>query len=238
VAKIALESNNLGSSLLTSDSLRVNKLILALNQYEQSLVFPDSIEQVITYTDSYIKGYYAIIPNGFNVYRTIKSTTELVGGYFGLRSIISSLLPDKAKNVSLAKKRKISNYYRQDKARLFEGLVALQAYINNELIPIIDTSEINMKRDFQKLFSSENVKATSLDHYYLYNEPFIQRFKKVIKTKKAAELLSKSIDNILKAENELMEMTSKRQKVEMNSYYILNLSSDLPKIARLLDETK
>lgn len=42
VATFTLESNNLKSSLETSDSLRVKSLITAVDHFEEGMVFPDS----------------------------------------------------------------------------------------------------------------------------------------------------------------------------------------------------
>ena len=87
VANLELESQNLGSALQPSDSMRVRTIIVALTAFENDLRLPDSVRRNIEIVDQYIKGYYAYIPKGYDIYKTFKIASETIGGMFGIKWI-------------------------------------------------------------------------------------------------------------------------------------------------------
>lgn len=239
VALLALESDNLKSALYPSDSLRVNALLEAINLYEVSLTLPDTISTKVDFLESYIRGYYVLAPNGFNMYKAIKGTTETIVGSFGLRSVASSVLPDKqAEEIPKAKRRKLLAHFQSQSDELRLNLISIKSYIDNYAIPKIDKTNSKIQDGVQKLFSDSNEAISSRDHYFTYNRHFIDFFLKTIKTRKLYVNISTSLTNILAAEREIQRMTAERMKIDRDSYQLHILATNVLKMRSLLEETE
>ncbi|MEO9804764.1 MAG: hypothetical protein ABJF04_16025 [Reichenbachiella sp.] len=238
VVKLSLESDDLNSALYPSDSLRVAALVEAINKYEEELNFPDSIAKDLELLDSYIGEYYTLIPNGFNIYKTLKSASVTVGGVFGLGSVANSVLPDNEVQITKVKKRKILAHFRRESENLHQSLGHLQFFIDHHLIPKIDYIDIRVKKDFQSLFHGKNGTVSSLDHYFNYNKSFINYSQKLILTRRLAVTVSESLGHAMAAENEVKRMTIERQRILKDSRHLQHLVNDLQKIKTLISETE
>lgn len=237
VAKLTLESDNLRSSLHPSDSLRVGALVTAINEYQANLALPDSILLEVDFLDNYMRGYYVLVPNGFNIYKALKGTSESIGGMFGLKPVVSSILPDKSVEITNAKKRKILAHFQGQSEGLHQCLTEIKSYIDTHSIPEIDRTSQKMQADMQLLFLDRNGSVSSVDHYFNYNRHFISFFQKLIQTRKLYASVSKSLTNILETEMEIQRMTVERNKVYRDSYQLHILVSDMQKMQALLAET-
>ncbi|MEP5611478.1 MAG: hypothetical protein ABJP45_04480 [Cyclobacteriaceae bacterium] len=238
VAKLELESDNLQSALYPSDSARVYALVEAINQYEINITLPDSILAQVDFLEDYIRGYYVLVPNGFNVYKAFKGTTESIVGIFGFRSVASSVLPDKNVEVTNAKERKILVHFRGQSPELRACLVGIKAYIDNHAVPEIDRTNKRIQEGVRGLFKDENEAVSSRDHYFTYNRHFIDFFLKTIQTRKLYLNISESLTNILETEKEIQKMTAERMKIDRDSYQLHILATDVLKMKSLLEESE
>lgn len=238
VAKLSLESDNLKSALYPSDSLRVDALLAAINQYEANLTLPDTILSQVDFLDNYIRGYYVLVPNGFNVYKAFKGTTESIGGIFGLRSVASSVLPDKTVEITNAKERKILAHFKGQSKELRQCLISIKFYIDQYAVPKIDSTNREIQQGVQKLFADKNEAISSREHYFTYNRHFIDFFQKTIQTRKLYLNISASLTNILETEKEIQRMTASRIKIDRDSYQLHILATDVLKMKSLLEESE
>ena len=237
-AKLTLESDNLRSALYPSDSLRVVSLVNAVNQYEELLNFPDSVATELAYLEKYIGGYYILIPNGFNIYRALKSTSESIIGLFGFRSVASTVIPDKDVEITRVKKKKIQNHVTKESKQFRSSLSKVKIYIDQYLIPSLEQADAKVKQDFQVLFQSDNTNVSSVQHYFRYNDHFIQYFQRLILTRRLAYSLSSSIQRIYDTEGEVKKLIAERQKIEKDSYMLHHLADDLQRIRTLLGQSQ
>ena len=232
-ADLTLQADNLHSSLILSDTLRIAALIHAVQQYENELVFPDSIATSLTDLEAYIRGYYILAPNGFDLYKTIKSTTESIGSMFGLKAVVSALLPEARSNVSDFKKRKIYAHFSSQENALQANLQNLKLHIDLHMIGHIDSVQAQVRRDVQLLFIHEGDPITPLDYYFNYNQYFSDYFQRINKIRKLAISVSTSLDHIIKTEAEIKSMTSQRQKIQRDSRKLHQLADDVRMIQQI-----
>jgi len=239
MAKLSLESDNLKSALYPSDSLRVHALLGAINKYEANLTLPDSILAQVDFLDNYIRGYYVLVPNGFNVYKALRGTTVSMVGNFGLKSVASTVLPDKKiEEIPKAKSRKVLTHFRGQSAELERCLISIKSYIDQYAIPEIDDTNKKIQDGVQKLFNDTNEAISSRDHYFTYNRHFIDFFQKTIKTRKLYLNISTSLTNILATEKEIQRMTAERMKIDRDSYQLHILATNVLKMKSLLEESE
>ncbi len=237
VAKLSLESDNLKSALYKSDSLRVRYLVEAINNYDNNLTLPDSVLGEIDSIDDYIRGYYVLVPNGFNIYKALKGTSESIVGIFGLKGVVSSILPDKSVQISNAKKRKIDEHFKSQSLKFHESLSVIKSWIDNYAIPQIDETNQEIQLNVQRLFEERNGSVSSLEHYFTYNRHFKEFFQRIISTRKLYATISVSINHIQEAEKEIQLMTNERKKIDQDSRQLHQLANDIQRMKQLLEES-
>ncbi|WP_370087123.1 hypothetical protein [Ekhidna sp.] len=236
VADLNLEAKNLESSLHSSDSLRVATIIHSINEYEESMIVPDSILIHTKYLDTYIQNYYSLIPNGFNIYRALKGTTETIGGIFGLGGVVSGILPNQINGLNPAKKGKIQSHILSSESYLMESLLKLKAYINESYLPRLDEVDKQSIVHFEALLSSINHKTPPLEYYTKHNRMLTQFYQRLYHTKSLVKQLSKAIDSFMVVEKELTASFKERGKLDMESTHINELLNDMQRINYLLVE--
>ena len=237
-AEVTLEARSIESALYLSDSLRIYRLVDALNDYGDDLILPDSILNEIDNIENYIRGYYVLVPNGFSIYRTLKGTSESIGSFFGLRPVVSTILPDKTSEISEAKKRKIAKHFRTESAQFRESAVQIKQYIDGHLLPQVQQMNAKIQFDVQRLFKDNSNTISSLDYYFDYNKYFTELFQKIIKTKKLYLSISNSIDLLLETEVEIQQLTKERGKLTADSELLHKLVVEMQRIKILIEETK
>ncbi len=234
VADLNLESKNLESSLHSSDSLRVATIINSINEYEESMIIPDSILIHAKYLDQYIQNYYSLIPNGFNIYRALKGTTETIGGIFGLGGVVSGILPNNINGLNPTKKGKIQAHILSSESYLLESLTKLKNYINASYLPRLEQIDQQSIGDFEELLSGINDKTPPLDYYTRHNRMLTQFYQRLYHTKSLVKQLSKSLDSFMIVEKELTASFKERGKLDMETTHINELLNDMQRINYLI----
>lgn len=234
VADLNLEAKNLESSLHSSDSLRVATIIYSINEYEESMIVPDSILIHTKYLDTYIQNYYSLIPNGFNIYRALKGTTETISGIFGLGGVVSGILPNQINGLNPTKKGKIQAHILSSESYLMESLLKLKEYINESYLPRLEEIDRESIKHFEALLSSINHKTPPLEYYTKHNRMLTQFYQRLYHTKSLVKQLSKSIDSFMVVEKELTRSFKERGKLDMESTHINELLNDMQRINYLL----
>lgn len=230
VAALNLEAKNLESSLQDSDSIRVATIINSINEYEESMKLPDSIQRHAKFLDSYIQNYYLMIPNGFNVYQALKGTTETIGGIFGLGGVVRGILPNNVSAVNPKKKRKIRQHIFESHEQLNTSLQVLHSYMNSTYSPKLNEISRETIEDFESLLNSINKETTSLEYYTKHNRMLTVFYRKLFLTKNLSEQFSQSIASFLNAENGIVRSFSEKQRVDLESSNLSDLINDMQKI--------
>lgn len=231
-ADLVLESNNLRSAIQPTDSARVKSLLTSVDQYEVDLKFPDSVAVAVANLEQYIQSYYVLVPNGFDAYKALKGTTESIGGIFGLKSIISSVLPDREVNVTSAKRRKIYAHFKNNQTVFIHSLQVVEAYFESEVSPLINTTFSDTKRDVELLFD-QSTSTNAADYYFKYNRHFLIYFQQLTHTRTLARHLAQSLNNIQQTEMEVQRMTNERRKITKDSRQVHRLIADLERMEHL-----
>ena len=236
VADLNLEAKNLESSLHSSDSLRVATIIYSINEYEESMIVPDSILIHTKYLDTYIQNYYSLIPNGFNIYRALKGTTETISGIFGLGGVVSGILPNQINGLNPTKKGKIQAHVLSSESYLMESLLKLKEYINESYLPRLEEIDRQSIKHFEALLSSINHKTPPLEYYTRHNRMLTQFYQRLYHTKSLVKQLSKAIDSFMVVEKELTSSFKERGKLDMESTHINELLNDMQRTNYLLTD--
>ncbi|MEQ8906560.1 hypothetical protein [Ekhidna sp.] len=230
VADLNLEAQNLESSLHTSDSLRVATIIQSINEYQRSMKIPDSILVHVRYLEKYVQDYYSLIPDGFNIYRALKGTTETIGGIFGLGGVVSGILPNSVNGLNPTKKRKIQTHVLSSEESLVESLSKLRNYINVFYLPLLEKIDDKSIVDFEDLLSSINDKTPPLEYYTKHNRMLTLFYQRLYATMSLVRQLSRAIDTYMKVEKQLTDSFQERGRLEMESTHINALLSEMQRI--------
>ena len=233
VALLSLESQNLSSALENSDSARIHSLVSAILEFDENLIMPDSIIKELDVMEEYIRNYYVLAPNGFNIYKAIKSTSESIVGIFGFKSVVSAIMPDRDVEISSLKKRKIATHFRSQSDNFRYSLMKVGDYLDSQLLPSISQSNSAIQVNVEELFRNGQEPVSSLDHYFNYNRYFINLFQRIIQTRKLYESISRSIQTILNTEQEIQKMTAERDKLSRDSKQLHKLAAEIEKIKSL-----
>lgn len=188
--------------------------------------------------EQYIKNYYVLIPNGFNIYKALKGTSTYIGGFFGLGSILSKVLPDQTIEVTNVKKRKILSHIRSNQLQFEKSIRNVKKYVDQHMVPELERVDNSVKPDFEILFTKDETLKNSTDHYYKYNRHFINYFQKLIATKKLAKTISKSLSQVLDAQKQVILLTSDKQKIGKESAVLLELAQSLNQIKILIPKSE
>ncbi|MEO9868858.1 hypothetical protein [Ekhidna sp.] len=230
IADLNLESKNLESSLQTSDSLRVSMIINSINAYEESIKVPDSILVHTKYVDNYIQEYYLLIPNGFNVYRALKGTTETISGIFGLGGVVSGILPSNVNGLNPTKKRKIQAHVLSSEKELLLSLSVLKEYIHFHYLPQLEDIDKRSMADFEALLSSINNSTPPLEYYTRHNRMLTEFYQKLYHTTALVKQFSKAIDAFKLVEKEIAKSFQEKEKIDIEHTHINELSGDMQRI--------
>lgn len=236
VADLDLEAKNLRSSLQTSDIQRVGTIISSINEYEDAMRLPDSVLLHTQYIDQYIQDYYSLIPNGFSIYRTLKGTTETIGGIFGLTSVVSSILPSNSNSINPTKRRKIQEHVLTSREGLKSSLIALQKHINESFLPRLENIDKQSIDDFEKLLESINKSTPPLDYYTKHNRMLTDFYQRLYRTKSLIKQLSKAIDSFIIVEKELADRFVEKEKIDTEETHLNELIGDMQRISYLLQD--
>ena len=237
-ADLTLHADNIRSALLPTDSSRIAALIQSVLRYESALVFPDSVSEELINLEGYIRDYYLLAPNGFDIYKTLKNTTESIVGIFGFKGVASAILPDIHSEASSFKKRKIHAHFTGQSKTLLQSVTVLKAYIDQHIIEEINRVENQINEDVQLLFKREQGGITPLDYYFQYNQYFTDFYQRINNIRKLAQRISASLGHILITEAEIQKMTSIRQKIRRDSRKLHQLADDVRRIRQIKDELK
>ncbi len=238
VATFDLEASNLSSALLETDADRVNYLVRSIKLFEERLLMEDSVGTAIDELEQYVRQYYTLVPNGFNIYKALKGTSEGIVGLLGFKSVISSVLPDKNVEITDLKKKKILKHLNDNRVQFRANLRLIKVYTDYYLIPQIDEIDKQYKKDHQVLFENLPDSISSLQYFENYNRRFIDFYQKLIQSRRLATQISISLDRILQVEENIIKLTRTRQKIKKNDAELLTLLNDLQKIKQLLRDTK
>jgi hypothetical protein len=211
-------------------------IIQSINEYEKAMKLPEEVLLHVRNIDAYVQQYYLFLPNGFNLYRVLKSTTETVGGVFGLGSVISGILPNSTNNLSVAKKRKIQAHVLQSEQSLIRSLEALKAYIDGSYLPRLDAIYTASIADFEALLASINHKTPPLDYYTRHNRMITAFYQRFFHTRNLVQQLSKSIDSFISVEKEIAKSFQIREKIDVERTHMNQLLSDMQRIDFLVKE--
>lgn len=236
-AEVVLESQNLKSALYQSDSARIYSLVNVINEYDIALALPDSIIAEVEYIERYIRGYYTLIPNGFNIYNTLKGTSETVSSFFGLRPVVSTILPERSPELNSAKRKKVTQHFRSQSERFRQSLTSIKSYIDGHIIPEINDSYSGMQQNVQHLFGNDSTSVSSLDYYFQYSQYFNDLFQTVINTKRLYLSISNSLSLLLDTEREIQRMTQERNNIKKDSELLHKLVLEMQRIRLLIEET-
>ena len=236
IAALNLEAKNLESSLQNSDSIRVATIINSINEYEELMKLPDSIQWHAKFLDSYIQNYYLMIPNGFNVYQALKGTTETIGGIFGLGGLVSGILPKSMGGLNPKKKKKIRQHIFDSHKQLNLSLNVLHEYMASTYNPILDDISKKTIVDFELLLNSVSKETTSLEYYTKHNRMLTVFYRKLFLTKNLSNQFSQSIQSFIVAENGISRSFKDNQKVDLESSNLSDLINDMQKIRFLIED--
>lgn len=234
-ANLILEANNLKSAIQTTDSARIRFLLYSIDQYEAQLQFPDSVAMALLTVEQYLQSYYVLVPNGFDAYKALKGTTESIGGFFGLRSVISTILPDRQMEVTASKRRKIYRHFKSNRKPFLAAIQVIDRYMKNQVSPLLTTTFEGMKKDVEVLFEHSS-SSDDAEFYFKYNLHFLKYFQELTYTRELARQLALSLDNIQTTESEVQRMTNERKKITKDSRQVHRLVSDLERISHLIQQ--
>lgn len=82
LAHIKLNRSQLYPSSFTEDSVMMESLVRSLNEFEAELNINGELKSAIVEYDHFIKEYFLMIPNGFNVIKILEGTTVTIAGFF------------------------------------------------------------------------------------------------------------------------------------------------------------
>ncbi|WP_425391672.1 hypothetical protein [Ekhidna sp.] len=236
VADLKLESRNLESSLQASDSTRIATIVYSINEYEASMTIPDSVAVHIKTIEKYIQNYYLLIPNGFNIYRALKGTTETIGGIFGLGGVVSGILPSNVNGLNPTKKRKIQAHVLNTESELLSSLKSLKEYINQNYLPRLEEIDKKSINDFEILLGSINNSTPPLDYYIKHNRMLTEFYQRLYHTKNLVKQLSKAIETLILVEKEITRSFQEKEKVDMERTHINELINDMQKVNLLVKD--
>ncbi|GAB4239384.1 MAG: hypothetical protein Tsb0034_15430 [Ekhidna sp.] len=228
VDELELEANNLSSSRIKNDSLRVAKLVKSIEEFENQLNFSDSLQYVAQTMDTYIRGYYYQFPNGFSIYKAVQGTTSAVGSFFGLGGLINGLLP-KTLNINSTRKKKVRNYILSFHKNVVKCLETLNHVLEVEYAGRIKTVEDKYTEDI-KLILLESNSTSSLEHYTSYNPTIIEFYSKLYTCRKLLRELEAATKEIKDVQNHLYESFQQKEDITENSQDVRRLRNAISKI--------
>ncbi len=230
VADLNLEAQNLESSLHESDSIRIATIIKSINEYESAMQIPDSILAHTKVIEKYIQNYYLLIPNGFNLYRALKGTTETIGGLFGLGSVVSSVLPNNINGLNPTKKRKIQAHILSSETSLIQSLRILKNYINTVYLPKLNEIDKKSINDFEILLASINSSTPPLEYYTMHNRMLTEFYQRLFRTKNLVNQLSKSIETLILVEQEITKSFTTKEMIDFEKTHMNELINDMQRV--------
>lgn len=230
ISELKLEADNLSVALQTSDTIAINGLIVAIDEYEQRTAVPDSINTNLNNINEYVQSYFSIIPNGFGVYQALKGTTETIGGVFGVGGLIGTLLPNREPGLSSKKKKKVQDHILTSESKVLNNLQDLQEFLSGYYLPYLDELGQHASQDFQVLLKNIQVQNAPMDYFNNHNRLVTRYFQKLIFAKGLTKQLIKSIDTFRVAEKELTSRLTEKQKVELANTHFTQLVSEISKI--------
>lgn len=238
VADLDLESKNLESSLSTSDSSRIATIIYSINAYEQAMQIPPDVTNHVKNIDEYIQEYYLLLPNGFNIYRALKGTTETIGGLFGVGGVVSGILPNNIGGLSASKKRKIRSHLLESESELITSLSKLQAFIDAYYLPKLEEIDKKSIVYFEALLESISGTTPPIDYYVKHNRMLTDFYQKLYLTRSTVKQLSKAINSFMVVEKEITSSFQEKNKVDLEETHLDNLIGDIQRISFLVKDLK
>ncbi|MEQ9467886.1 MAG: hypothetical protein RLN88_10780 [Ekhidna sp.] len=236
VADLDLEAKNLKSSLQTTDTERIETIINSINEYEDAMRLPDSIQVHTRYIDQYVQDYYSLIPNGFSIYRTLKGTTETIGGIFGLGGVVSGILPSNPSSINPTKRRKIQEQVLTSGTELRKSLTILRNYIDKSFIPRLEYIDRQSIEDFERLLESINNSTPPLEYYTRHNRMLTDFYQRLYRTKSLVKQLSKAIDSFMVVEKELTDRFAEKANIDIEETHLNELINDMQRINYLMHD--
>ncbi len=236
VANLSLEMDNLRSSLEVTDSARIWTIINSINDFEEFLELPDSLLAHIKYLEGYSQHYYSLIPNGFNIYKTLKGTTATIGGFFGFGGVAGLLPSSNLNQINPTKKRKIRNHILSSEKDLLVSLNHIRRFILNHYIPRLDVLHEESKVKFEALLASINHSAQPLEYYTIHNRMLTDFYQQLFLAKGMAEQLIKAIDSSIMVEKKLTRSFQEPERIELEKTGLNELAFEVQRLNHFLSE--
>ncbi len=238
LADLSLNSRILESALINSDSQRVASLVDAISVYENQLEIPDSLALHLQYLETYIQTFFILIPDGFDAYKALKTTSQSVGGFFGLGGVISAVLPDVSTNVKPARKRKIKGHIENSSDSLKFHARKIIGIINYGYLPHLELIDKESRKYFQYLFDDIQEKPDPVEYYTNHNRLLVDYYQNLYNTKQISQLLVKTLQLMLSAQDDIILRLEERAKINPEIARLSELVRNLQKIKKLHAESE
>ncbi len=222
-AKIQLEYDNLRSSLQDEERDKVETIISSIDEYQRRLTLPDSVEKQIKKFDQYVQNYFVLIPQGFDAYKAIKSTSEAIGSVFGVKGLVSALFPNASLSVSSARKRKIHTHLVTYSDSVKSSAIELKRFINSHYKPSISKMNKDSEELFRDLLQNIRGRPEPLHYFQEHNRILIRYYQHINLTQRLATSLSQAVDLILTTEPEILTKIMERKKINPESINVNEL---------------
>jgi hypothetical protein len=174
-----------------------------------------------------------LIPDGFDAYKALKSTTQSIGGIFGLGSVVSALLPDIDRSLRNAKKKGIKRHMDSSSDELRSRLLNIQKYIKAIYLPKIEAINDESSDQFESLFQDLKVKNDALTYYTEHNHLLVDFYQELHRTRQLARLIAHSVDLFRDTEKEIITLTRERAKITPELVSLNELLRNLQKVRTL-----
>ena len=233
IAELSMNSEMLESALESSDSLKVSLVVDAIAKYESELEVPDSIEQHLQFVDSYVQSYFSLIPDGFNAYKAMKSTTQTIGSLVGLGGLIAAALPDLEYNLKRAKRKKIRIHLKQSSKQLNRALTEVNSYLTKHYLPKMEEIEVSSRDHFRMLFTNGPDQLDPLQYYTEYNKLVVDYYQRLFLTRQITLLLRRASVRLIAAEKEVLKRTAEREKINPELIILNEIIGNMQKVRNL-----
>lgn len=217
LAHIKLNRIQLYPNSFSEDSIMIESLSQSLKDYRYDMQTKGELKTTLVSYDKYIKDYFLLIPNGFNVIKILESTSVTIAGFFGLSRVAAGAFSNiKSVKISPRKAKKIKSHIKHGNPIVENTREQVQFYINTNVLPTLKNEHLLLKENYSKFL--ENIKNShdSYNYYAEYNTIFIEHYKLILNTEKFAQNLLAVTNKISVVQNELSQIVDTRQKLESN----------------------
>ena len=225
VAQLSMKVKTLESAVESMDQNKVLSLISAIELYQAEWELTDSLVQHLKVIDDFVQGYYALIPNGFDIYKVVKGTSQTLGGIVGLGGTVSSVLPEGEIRITTVRKKRIKRYFESNLISINRSLESLKTIVDNYYVKRLDSLLLNSQTGFETLFSEAEMSSTSLDYYLNHNPVVLEFYEDLFSTRQSANYIETVSGLLVEGSGQVQKKLLIRQK----------LASDILILSRILE---